>query len=82
MSNNYASCAFFNDAVVHGVTVMAANPGLVSYWNSLAVTYDGATLGWQFSGVGTGGAGWGWDGKWQAAASHNRELVVAKRSTH
>ena len=50
MADNYATSTFFNDAVVLGVSVMAANPGLVSYWNSLSVTYDGATLDWKFTG--------------------------------
>ncbi len=50
MANNYATSTFFDDAVVLGVSVMAANPGLVSYWNTLSVTYDGTTLDWKFTG--------------------------------
>lgn len=51
LNDVYAPCAFFNDAVVNGLSVAAANPGLVAYWNSLSVTYAGTTVGWQFSGV-------------------------------
>lgn len=48
---NYKNTAFFGDAIVLGVTVMQANPGLVSYWNNLEVSLKRC--------CGTTGSDWG-----------------------
>lgn len=47
--SNYKDTQFFGDAVVLGVSLMQANPGLVSFWNNLEASRLGG--GWAGPGL-------------------------------